>query len=50
MTNPMIQNLLTNFIYSGIQKGGKKLISDNLSQQFETAILDAFDKLSEKYY
>ncbi|MEI3599493.1 hypothetical protein SPD53_15445 [Oceanobacillus sp. MO10714A] len=49
MTNPMIQNLLTNFIYSGIQKGGKKLISDNLSQQFETAILDAFDKFSEKY-
>lgn len=49
MTNPIIQGLLTNFISSGVQEGGKRLFSDNLSQQFEIAILDAFDKLSEKY-
>lgn len=49
MTNPIMQSFIANFIYSGVKKGGKRLFSDDLSQQFKTAIHYAFDKLSEKY-
>lgn len=47
--NPILQGIIANFIFSGIQLGGKKLFSNNLSEQFELSIDNAFDKLSERY-